>query len=80
MQMLLNTVCFDDFRKVNYCCLFFSHLFVKLDNRLIEKNCSLQNQCRKFETDVNQLRLANAGLEKASEARYSRIIVHNKNR
>lgn len=49
---------------------YFCCLFIELDNKLIETNCLLQTQCRKFETDVNQLRLANAGLEKASVARY----------
>jgi hypothetical protein len=35
----------------------------------LENNAILQIQCVKFEKNVNQLRLANAGLEKASEAR-----------
>jgi hypothetical protein len=35
----------------------------------VENNAVLQIQCAKFEKDVNHLRLANAGLERASEAR-----------
>jgi hypothetical protein len=35
----------------------------------LENNGILQIQCTKLEKDVNHLRLANAGLEKASEAR-----------
>jgi hypothetical protein len=36
----------------------------------LENNTTLQSQCFKFEKDVQHLRLANAGLEKASEARF----------
>jgi hypothetical protein len=35
----------------------------------LENNAILQIQCTKLEKDVNQLRLTNAGLEKASAAR-----------
>ncbi|UJR27539.1 hypothetical protein I4U23_008821 [Adineta vaga] len=37
-------------------------------NRILENNAILQIQCTKLQTDVQHLRLANAGLEKASEA------------
>lgn len=40
-----------------------------IDNRLLDSNSSLQIQCNKLGNDVHHLRLANAGLEKASEAR-----------
>lgn len=42
---------------------------VDIDARLLENNLVLKNQCQSFERNVSQLRLANAGLEKASEAR-----------
>jgi hypothetical protein len=35
----------------------------------LENNAVLQIQCVKLEKDVHHLRLSNAGLEKASEAR-----------
>jgi hypothetical protein len=35
----------------------------------VENNAGLQIRCIKLEKDVHHLRLANAGLEKASEAR-----------
>jgi hypothetical protein len=40
-----------------------------IDNRILENNAILQIQCGKLEKDVNHLRLSNAGLERASEAR-----------
>ncbi|CAF1168435.1 unnamed protein product [Rotaria sordida] len=40
---------------------------IKHYNRLSDNNVALQIQCVKLENDVNHLRLANAGLEKASE-------------
>lgn len=40
-----------------------------IDNKILDNNAILQVQCTKLEKDVNQLRLTNAGLEKASEAR-----------
>ena len=43
----------------------------ELDNRVLENNAILQVQCNKLTTDVQHLRLANAGLEKASEARFA---------
>lgn len=41
-----------------------------LDNRLLESNVSLHAQNTKLDHDVKHLRLANVGLEKASEARF----------
>ncbi len=41
-----------------------------IDNRILENNAILQIQYVKLEKDVNHLRLTNAGLERASEARY----------
>ncbi len=49
--------------------LIFIYLYF-IDNRLLEANSALQIQCIKFEKDIHHLRLANAGLEKASEARF----------
>jgi len=43
--------------------------FSVIDNRILENNAILQIQCGKLEKDVNHLRLSNAGLERASEAR-----------
>lgn len=40
--------------------------FFPLDTHLWESRESLQQQCRKLEQDVNHLRMANAGLERAS--------------
>ena len=48
---------------------FISVFLFKIDNRILENNAILQIQCNKLQTDVHHLRLANAGLEKASEAR-----------
>ncbi|CAF5037167.1 unnamed protein product, partial [Rotaria magnacalcarata] len=47
-------------------------------NRLLDSNTNLQIRCVKFENDVNHLRLANAGLEKASEASQAIANVNNK--
>lgn len=46
----------------------------RLDNRVLENNAILQVQCNKLTTDVQHLRLANAGLEKASEARFADML------
>lgn len=52
------------------CLLFFCIINLCLtDNRILDNNTTLQTQCAKLEKDVYQLRLANAGLEKASHAR-----------
>lgn len=45
--------------------------FVVIDNHLLETNIKLLNDNNKLEHDVQHLRLANAGLEKASEARFA---------
>ncbi|CAF4405874.1 unnamed protein product, partial [Adineta steineri] len=37
-------------------------------NRLLDNHVFVQTRCAKLEKDVGRLRLANAGLEKASEA------------
>jgi len=61
---------------IEHCILFFInyiHIYlfsIFIDNRLLENNTLLHSQCIKFEKDVQHLRLANAGLEKASEARF----------
>ncbi|CAF0804071.1 unnamed protein product [Adineta ricciae] len=47
-------------------------------NRILENNAVLQIQCNKLQTDVHHLRLANAGLEKASEA--SQELAHANNK
>ncbi|CAF0868683.1 unnamed protein product [Adineta steineri] len=47
-------------------------------NRILENNSILQIQCTKLVTDVNYLRLANAGLEKASEASQQIVNVNDK--
>lgn len=49
--------------------LFTELVFVFIDNHLLENNTNLQSQCTKLENDIQHLRLANAGLEKASVAR-----------
>jgi hypothetical protein len=58
---------------IEHCMLFIyiilNQSFFLLDNRLLENNSILQTQRNKLEKDVNHLRLANSGLEKASEAR-----------
>lgn len=49
---------------------FFDRIFLNfLDNHLLETNLALQTQNAKLNHDVEHLRLANVGLEKASEAR-----------
>lgn len=62
MITLSNIVCF--FRHC-YLCVNF----ILIDNRILENNATLQSHCIKLEEDVHHLRLNNAGLEKASEAR-----------
>ncbi|CAF3392146.1 unnamed protein product [Rotaria sp. Silwood2] len=47
-------------------------------NRLLDNNTTLQIQCVKLENNVNHLRLANAGLEKASEASQDLANINNK--
>ena len=41
----------------------------RADQHVLESKLSLETQCIKLESSVQHLRLTNAGLEKASEAR-----------
>ena len=50
--------------------IFDAIFLCRIDNRILEGNAILKTQCVKLERDVNQLRLTNAGLERASQARY----------